>query len=79
MGSCDIVRDVLCELADDLKLSRNIWGIRDFKLSRSRLEWAIDYRKYFEEINAKQRKSAEENNYTVYLKGLNVANPHGKY
>ena len=44
-----------------------------------RIEWAIDYRTYFEEINAKQRKSAEENNYTVYLKGLNVANLHGKY
>ena len=43
------------------------------------IEWAIDYRTYFEEINAKQRKSAEENNYTVYLKGLNVANLHGKY
>ena len=43
------------------------------------IEWAIDYRTYFEEINAKPRKNAEENNYTVCLKGLTFANLHGKY
>ena len=43
------------------------------------IEWAIDYRTHFEEINAKPRKRAEENNYTVCLKGLNVANLYGKY
>ena len=29
------LQSLLLELADDLKLSRNIWGIRDLKLSRS--------------------------------------------
>ena len=43
------------------------------------IEWAIDFRTFFEDTCAKPRDNTGKNNCAVYFKGIAIAKLHGAY